>query len=394
MNYILFDFGASFIKIYKNNEIIRIHNDTNEIINLNFFKNIINEYIDDSIEFIGISSQMHGFILFDENEKYSDFISWKKKSEINILNDKIFNDFYLTGLEKRNDLPINNLYDYLIKNNIKNKKIYFKNLTEAILDESYNITHSSMACGHGFYDIFSKKYKKKFINFFKKKFNVELLFDKVIEKKKISGIIKLKDRKIPVYIGIGDLQASINAFNIKDNVLILNLATGSQIINIIHENEISNKKNTSYRPFFENKYLKCITHIPSGRFLNIYVNFFKELDINFWDYIENITINDLYNSSLKINTNIFQKDGINIENIQENNFNIKNLISSILYNYIFQYIKLIKENNFKYDYIIISGGIGKKVKLIKEMLHKELNTDIQISDINDDSLIGVEKFIL
>ena len=58
MNYIIFDFGASFIKIYKNNEIIRIHNDTNEIINLDFFKNIINEYIDDSIEFIGISYQI------------------------------------------------------------------------------------------------------------------------------------------------------------------------------------------------------------------------------------------------------------------------------------------------------------------------------------------------
>jgi len=394
MNYMIFDIGGSFIKIYDSSteKIIKIKMFEEPIISLKELKKILLNNLNNSIDYIGISSQMHGFILFDENNNnISDFITWKNYATNNILNENTFDEFKNTGLQKRNDLPINNLNDFLIQNNISNKKIHFKNITEGILDESFGITHDTMACGHGFYNIFSKIYIHEYIEYFKQMFNIDLVFDNVVNNNQLSGFIYYENKKIPVYVGLGDLQASINSFCFKKDFLLLNLATGSQIVSIVNESSNDINPNISYRPFFNN-YLKCITHIPSGRFLNIYVDFFNEININFWDYINNLSLDDLYNSNLNIETDIFSKEGISISGIKYN-LNLKNLISSVLYSYINQYITLIKTNNFTYNFILLSGGIGKKVKLIKLMIEKELHTDVIINDSDDDSLFGVIKFI-
>lgn len=394
MNYMIFDLGGSFIKIYDSDtkKITKIKMFEEPVICLKELKKIILNNLNTSIDYIGISSQMHGFILFDENNNnISEFITWKNYASNNILNENTFDEFKNTGLQKRNDLPINNLNDFLIKNNIFNKKIHFKNITEGILDESFGITHDTMACGHGFYNIFSQNYIHEYIEYFKHTFNIDLVFDNVVNNNQISGFIYYENKKIPVYIGLGDLQASINSFCFKKDFLLLNLATGSQIVSIVNECSNNINPNISYRPFF-NRYLKCITHIPSGRFLNIYVDFFNEININFWEYINNLSLDDLYNSNLNIETDIFSKEGISISGIKYN-LNLKNLISSILYSYINQYITLIKSNNFTYNFILLSGGIGKKVKLIKLMIEKELHRDVIINESDDDSLFGVIKFI-
>jgi len=401
-NYKIFDLGGSFLKIYcsKTKLINKIEMLPENIISLIKLKSIILNFIEEDTEFIGLTSQMHGFILFDnENKNISDFITWKNSSNINILEEIIFNNFNITGLQKRNDLPINNLNNYflnnnLLNNNLKNKKIYFKNITEGILDISNNITHSSMACGSGFLNIFKNEYINEYINYFNDKFNIELLLDEVIDNFQISGYINKSNRKIPVFIGIGDFQSSLYGTNIKSNSLLINMATGSQIAQIIDKNNIINQdENFSYRPYFQNNFIKCITHIPSGRFLNIFKNFFNELDINMWNYFNTLSIDEVYKSNIDINTDIFSNNGIILSNINNNNFNIKNIISSILYNYIFQYIKLIKKNNINFEYIILSGGISKKIPIIKEIFEKEFNIKIIINDIEDDSLIGVLNLI-
>ena len=396
MKYKIFDIGGSFIKIYDSitNKISRIKQFDDNIINLNNLKKIIIDNIDENIDYIGLSCQMHGFCLFnEEKQNLSNFITWKHSAQHNILTQhNLFDDFYVTGLEKRNDLPINNLYNYLLKNNINTQKIYFKNISEALLDESFDKTHSSMACGHGFFDLTKNNYLKTYINFFENKFNINLLFDNVINHKDIGGLIYLSNKKIPVYIGLGDLQASIYSFNLKHNPLIINLATGSQIISI--ENNFLPCKGISFRPYFDNMYLKCITHIPSGRFLNIYANFFEQMNIDFWEFINTLTLNDINSSSLSVSTDIFCDKGINILGITHNNFNLKNLISSIIKSYVNQYIILIEKFYLNYDYILLSGGIGKKIPLIRKMIEDKLKKEVIINKDDDDSLLGTIKFIL
>ena len=264
MNYQIFDIGGTFLKIYNSKDKIikRFPMEDEKILSLKNIKKIILENIRDDTEYIGISSQMHGFILFDEdnNNNISEFITWKSSSNENILNENIFNNFYLTGLKKRNDLPINNLSEYLLNNinNIKNKKIFFKNITEGILDVSYNKTHITMACGSGFYDIFNNKYIKEYIEYFNNKYNINLLFDNVINSKDISGYIIKNNKKILVYSGLGDFQASLYGSISNNNFLLINMATGSQVAKIVSIDEIKNIEisNLSYRPYFNNLYIQ------------------------------------------------------------------------------------------------------------------------------------------
>ena len=359
--YTIFDFGGSHIKIYQSETktIQHIKNYDEKIINLDLMKYIIKNNITDKTDYIGISSQMHGLVIYDENNNnISDFITWKQESENNIFDVMPNEEFYLTGLKPRLDLPINNLYDWIIKNNIINTTLKIKNITEALLDTTNNITHSTMACGTGFYDIKNKMYVDKYINFFKQTFNINLIFDNVVENNDISGYLKKNNKLIKSYVGIGDFQSSILGCKLKTKELLLNLATGSQIALI--SNNFNNDK-LSYRPYFNNKYIKCITHIPSGRFLNIYEKFFKDMNINIWDEFDKLKLVDFETVDMLIKTNIFNKDGLAIENINIHNFNYKNMIKSILYAYVWQYISMIKKYKFNFDTIKLSGGIGKKV---------------------------------
>jgi hypothetical protein len=400
MNFKIFDIGGSFTKIYDSStkNITKLTAFEEPIINLNKLKNLIIDNININTDYIAFSSQMHGFVLFDdENNNISDFITWRNSSIDNILHNSVFDDFYITGLKKRNDLPINNLAEYIQKNNIKNKKLYFKNITEAILDHSTNQTHITMACGSGFLNIVDNKYINNYIKYFKDIYNVDILFDEVICEKKIIGYINKFDKKIPVYCGLGDFQASVYASPFTTNTLFINMATGSQVA-LLHDTITTdelfiNKNIFSYRPYFNNSYIKCITHIPSGRFLNIFNKFFSELNFNIWEYFNTITLEDYNNSNIIINTDIFSNQGISILNIFENNFNIKNLIISILRNFLLQYINIINNNKLNFDNIFISGGIAKKIIIIKKIFETEFKKPVSININDDDSIYGTINFL-
>jgi hypothetical protein len=85
----IFDFGGSFIKIYSSDteEIERIETPSSSIIKLDFLKNIIRERIHSNVKYIGLSSQIHGIVLYD------DFITWKKTSDTDILSHDTFDTF-------------------------------------------------------------------------------------------------------------------------------------------------------------------------------------------------------------------------------------------------------------------------------------------------------------
>lgn len=391
MGFKIFDIGGSYIKTYCSiaKTTSRKAVSDKDIIPLELLKEIIITQVDNNTEYIGLSSQMHGFVLLDEfNNNLSDFVTWKQSSESSIFSEhNIFDKFKLyTGLTTRNDIPINNIYSYIKKNNINNTTIRIKNITEAILDKDSNITHSTMACGHGFYNIHTKQYINEYIDLFYNLFKVKLIFDDVIDTYNIVGTIN----NIPVYVGIGDFQSSLLGCDVSNNTLFVNMATGSQIASIT--NTIG-ESTFSYRPFFKDQYIKCITHIPCGRFLNIFNTFLISCGLSLWDELDKLKLEDIYSSNILVTTDIFKENGVNISNIQCNSFNLQNLIASIFKSFVWQYINIIKNNEFTFQNIYLSGGIAKRIPLIREILGKELNVAIEINPNEDDSISGILKLI-
>lgn len=166
---------------------------------------------------------------------------------------------------------------------------------------------------------------------------------------------------------LGDTNCVIQSIDLKHGEYIVNMGTGSQIITLDKNGPVINF----------NKNYSIISHIPSGRSLNILHRFFKELNCDMFEHFNKVTSDDIVNSTLMVDLNMFPQSykyrtGGSISNINEDNFTIHNLIASILNGYIDQYINIIPKNS----HIHLTGGIGKKVHTIKEvLLHNNYTID-------------------
>lgn len=159
---------------------------------------------------------------------------------------------------------------------------------------------------------------------------------------------------IPFYSNLGDTNCVIKSLNLTKEDVAINLGTGSQVFYL-------SKDNT-----------QTIIHsyIPSGRAFLVFQELFNSLGLNIFEYMAKLSIEDVKNSNLNIDLNVFPQShlfngGGYIQNINECNFNYKNLLGSILKSYVNQYYSYI--NNTKSKNLIIAGGIPVKLPLILDL---------------------------
>ena len=399
---IAIDFGASRIKsiaFISSNKIIDKFETTgsnyfkNNIINPNFFyKSLIKHlnYYSKKYKFtkIIICSEMHGYALFNKQKnKITKYFSWrfqrddkKTKKIIKDLESKKFQK--ISGLKPRIGLPIIN---WLSDKSNKKGRNYLCGIGEILCiigGKYYETLHSTYAQSTGFYKLNNNSF-----------FNKEIFSNKIVEtKKNLIGTVIFKNMKKYIYGGYGDLQAAFTGSNIKSNEVLINMGTGSQIIL---------KNNTKHNIYFEkrnyfNKILYCKTHIPSGRSLNLIAEkinkIYRKKDY-FWRIIKKIKLNNLIECNKIINLDYFRlKKKLNNEEIKKN---LENFIIIVLKSYCDQYINYINNPSFKkmkFKRVILSGGIPKRIPIIKNYIHQKtgINTKIYNSRV-DETLIGLLK---
>ena len=102
---------------------------------------------------------------------------------------------------------------------------------------------------------------------------------------------------------------------------------------------------------------------------------------------------DIEACDLNIKTDIFSVGGIGISNIHFDNFTFNNLTASIIKHYVQQYIDIVLEKGYEYENILLSGGIAKKIPVIKQIFECTFKKPITINSIDDDSILGVLKLL-
>jgi xylulokinase len=120
------------------------------------------------------------------------------------------------------------------------------------------IVHNSDAAATGLFNLTDNDWLG---NFTSGGFDVE--FPKVSSNLCKVGLYNFSD--IPVYVGIGDQQASLIGAGLEESLYIINAGTGGQVARQVKSLTSGSFKT---RPFFDGNYLETITHIPSGRFLS------------------------------------------------------------------------------------------------------------------------------
>jgi hypothetical protein len=163
---------------------------------------------------------------------------------------------------------------------------------------------------------------------------------------------KLDD--IPFYSNLGDTNCVIKSLNLTKEDVAVNLGTGSQVF---------------YLPKDKN-HIIINPYIPSGRAFLVFQELFNSLGLDIFEYMSKLTIEDIKNSNLDIDLNVFPQShlfngGGYIQNINEYSFNYKNLLGSILKRYLNQYCSYV--NNTKSKNLIITGGIPIKLPLILDL---------------------------
>ena len=177
------------------------------------------------------------------------------------------------------------------------------------------------------------------------------------------------------YSSLGDTECVKRSFPLSAESCIVNLGTGSQVI----------KPNS------------IVKYIPSGRALNTYRDFFLELGIDIFDVFKDIEMEDLLESHMHFDLNIFNQSlkykspGGMITGIHERNFTFNNFINSLFSSYLNQYIPYISDS----DKIYLTGGISRRYPIIKKYFETKTGKEVFLrSEHIEDTFLGVKNKLI
>lgn len=367
---------------------------------------------------IGFSNEMHGFVLADESGRpVLPYMSWQNERAYNSFCDTTFLEefrnsiddkhFVNSGMPLKVGLPSVNLF-CVLNAELKDYKgeLYFYTLGDyyiRALSGSQPYMHITNAAGTGLYDLLNDCWNYEVINQITINTSCRIVFPEIyINQKaiKISG-----DADYYYYPALGDQQAALLGAGVSSHRdLSLNFGTGAQISILSDSLEFSNKYQV--RPYFNNLYLKTVPHIPSGRALNVYFNFVKNIICRFkevseeqiWKYINaEAEIND--KQLMQIDMSFFTNSVTNningsISGICENGLTIGNLFESV-YAQMAENIKeiCVRLQVDNVNQIVISGGILRKNKLLREKVLSKFAGNIKIILAENETAQGICKFI-
>jgi len=384
------------------------------------FLGLCKTYIQDlnfSVEKILICSEMHGFIVTDENNKpLTPYISWKDQRSLEGSGDtstfaqisKDCSGFYksITGMRLRPSLPFSNFY-HLAQNADLPKPCKIISLPEWLsicVDAHRNIAHETMAAGLGFYDLNTHRPSTQLQEYILERTGKRVAFNEVTEAVVPSATMKYRQKQIPVYLGVGDHPCAVlGAGNLPSKTISVNIGTGSQVSIIDYPNKV---EILEYRPYFEGRRLATITHIPAGRALNVCMVFLEDIakacgvnNLSFWDILTTLSMEDILNSTLKMNLSFFPggwnySSGGSIQEIQEGSLSLKNYLASLIRTLAYQYCDLIEkiDPDHVLKQIIVSGGIPQKIPVISGVIANVTGREVKQGHATaDETLEGLKN---
>lgn len=351
-----------------------------------------------------ICSEMHGFALLDENDRpCSNYVSWKDERDavaggawFKSLTARIAVEEFLriTGMTCSPSSPVVNLCCLLKDEKVGRAKVVsLPELLVAVSGQPTHVTHVSMAAGIGVVDINRMAISERVMGFVRDETGTELTVNEVAcGNLEPAGTIM----GIPVYAGVGDMQAALLGAGNDETTISLNLGTGSQVSCI---NGKTSFPGMEKRPFFDGRYVDAITHIPSGRMLNAYLGFLSSVNpsADFWGMLADCTPDEIGNAPLSLDLGVFRgawnfTDGGCIRNIMEGNFTVRTFLASLLNSYVRQYetcIRLFSDRDRRS--IVLSGGIPGKLPALGRILAARTGLRIRDSKSREETLDGLAR---
>ncbi len=368
-----------------------------------------------------ISNEMHGFLLaYADGTPLTDYISWQEElgavevdgqSSLSILGSRELNrEICRTGMNLRNGLPSCNLL-YLHRTGALKKctkQIYFYTLGDFILRSLSGknpVCHPTNAAASGLYDIVSGTWNRKLmqaacadhISFISVGRGCERLS------------FQLENMTLCAFPAVGDQQAALLGSGLSDEkTLSFNLGTGAQVSMLAGDLVFS--KEYQIRPYFGGRSIKTVPHIPSGRALNVYFRFVKDLldrigadvaDDDIWKvFMQQEPQRAAAAPEIKCDLSFFDNAVTDnrtgsIYNIGEYDFTIGNLMSAAVKQMAENAVLCAQRMGVRQENIariIFSGGIARRFEAVRNQIVGNYPNVQQCEVAEDETLMGLYRY--
>lgn len=362
---------------------------------------------------IWLCSEMHGFVLDDgHGTPLTPYISWRdtrsarspdgKSSIHESLNNDIGNEYLrVTGMHLRPGSPFLVLA-HLTRLGVKTAPSRFLSLPEwiAVSGGGYSgKAHVTITAGSGLLDVNRNEWSERLIGLLGDqgrgiRFGESSLADDVLV-----GHIRIDGGAIPLVGGFGDMQTAMYGAGIPHlSALAVNLGTGSQVARVGRPSA----SGIEYRPFFGCNHLAAITHIPSGRALNLFARMLDELAGSargeagqLWRRFATLTAEDILAATIKVDLNVFPgswqyRSGGSIAGLTEETAGGDALVASIARGWLQQYedaIHVLDPDRREHQFVL-AGGLVRRCPATPAVLETLTGRRVLETDGSEDETIA------
>ena len=386
---------------------------------------IDNAILTRGVEGIIISTQMHGYILLDgSGSPAGDYVSWQDMRGLDFPGDggavaaissRIPPDILAqNGVVLKNTLSLTPLYCARQRGEIPGKAS-FAMLGDALIrmltGEPAPI-HPTIAASSGLYSLTTGDWNRELIELL----DLGILnFPQIHTGNEPAAFYRSgTGKQVPIYAAVGDHQAAIFGVDAEDGSIVINIGTGGQIC-YIGKNLCFGGYET--RPYFNGGNLRVFAQLPSGRALNLLMDFASGIGAQLFDANENCgdtaalwdRINKLAAQAesesaanefapLSVGMNFFNaadSDGGYIRGITTGNLNIGSLFfgayASMADEYRAAYEKLFAEREKKAEKVICTGGVMQKTPLLMKMIGERFDIPCALACGTEDLMNGLMR---
>ena len=380
--------------------------------------------LNEPIEAIGIAGQMHGILLVDEsNEPLSNFISWQDKrteeqilygkevSYLDYLKEQLKEYRSVTGTDIRSGMLGPVLFWFKKNGYLEQKYVkatFLSDYFASLLSNTDPVCDPTNAAGSGIYNLLDNNWVDSFFDVTKiSKENLPKIVKSGTKIGEISNFIAQKlgiKQGTPVYVSIGDYQATLFASAIDTKSISINIGTGAQVSILTKDPKYT--KSFENRPFFDGYFTNCISGLSGGRAISLFEEFVSNTialftgssaQFEILNKLDKLCVNKSMKADIICVPQFFKhKDSLQktgFYNIGSPNFRIEEFYYALVYGIVNEYFNafniLNSGNILKDSYnIILSGGVGRKSKLVQKIINDYFGLDIVIPEYDEEAAVG------
>lgn len=362
-------------------------------------------------EAIWLCAEMHGFVLDDgKGAPLTPYISWRDEragrdgapSTLETVQARLGSEFQqITGMTPRPGLPAVVLahLSRFGRLPLPARLLSLPEWLVASAGRSAGAAHASIAAASGLYDIGARCWSERIL---RETGSTGLGLNAVrADTREPIGSVDVRGRPVPLFGGIGDMQAAMLGAGIPARAAIaVNIGTGSQVARAVRDRPgLSGER----RPFFAGTALAALTHIPAGRALNLFSDLVDGFAIasggragRFWEMLAGLRPEAVLAAPLEVDLNVFSgawrfKGGGAVAGLLEGNCSAEQLVGSVARAWLAQYAEAIRllDPAAETASVALAGGLARRVPACVPVLGKLLGREVLPPAGDEETLLGL-----